>query len=113
MTAADRRLISGALELVGQAGEVLAERDLVAGLLVGQAHLAVAELADTAASGAVAGRPAPRASMSWPSSVSWLASSVDTAVTRASRAATRGQLVEAGFGSAGRAVERSGSDVER
>ena len=35
-----------ALELLGQPGQVLAEGDLVAGLLVGQADLAVAELAD-------------------------------------------------------------------
>ena len=42
--AAADRLGPGALEVLGETGEVLAERDLVAGLLVGEAHLGVAHL---------------------------------------------------------------------
>ena len=79
---------AGRLSSLGQAGEVLAEGDLVAGLLVGEAHLAVAQLARARPRRPVAGGRAFRASMSLPSSVSWLASSVDTEVTRASSAAS-------------------------
>ena len=53
-----------ALRSLGQAGEVLAEGDLVAGLLVGEAYLAVAQLVDGAASAPSPDGRASRASMS-------------------------------------------------